>query len=60
MGYFKWYWGEYGFFKAFGAFFGRKILNGCIYSFFNSIGAAIGAFFFKRLFLVGSELGKFV
>jgi hypothetical protein len=50
-GYFSWYWGKHGFFKAFKSFFGMRISNGIVFSFFNSIGAAIGAFFFKRWFL---------
>ena len=60
LGYYKWYWGKYGFFKAFFDFFGRRLMNGCIYSFFNSIGAAIGAFFFKRLVLSKTILSEFV
>ena len=57
FGYYSWYWGKYGFWKAFKDFFGMKIFNGVVFSFFNSIGAAIGAFFFKRWFLKGSFLG---
>ena len=51
MGYFKWYWGKHGFFSALKAFFGRRLFNGVVYSIFNSIGLAIGAFMFKRLVL---------
>lgn len=60
MGYFKWYWGKYGVFKAFFDFFGKRLMNGCIFSIFNSIGAAIGAFFFKRLVLSKTILSEFV
>lgn len=60
MGYFKWYLGRYGIFRGFWRFFGNRIVNGSIYSFFNSIGAAIGAFFFKRLVLSKTILNEFV
>ncbi len=60
MGYFKWYWDQYGVFKAFKDFFGRQFIVKCVNTFFNSIGGGIGAFFFKRFFLAGTELGKYV
>ena len=56
-GYLSWYWGKHGFFKAFKNFFGMQIFNGVVFSIFNSIGAAIGAFFFKKWFLKDSFLG---
>ena len=60
LGYYKWYWGHYGFFKSIKDFFGKRILYGCIYSIFNSIGAAIGAFFFKRLVLMETGLKPYL
>lgn len=60
MGYFKWYWGKYGFFTSIKAFFGKRLFHGIIFSFFNSIGAAIGAFFFKRLVLSKTDLAPYV
>ena len=60
LGYFKWYWGHNGFFKAFKDFFGRRILYGCIFSIFNSIGSAVGAFFFKKFVIMKTDLAEFV
>ena len=60
LGYFKWYWGHNGFFKAFKDFFGKRILYGCIFAIFNSIGSAVGAFFFKKLVLMKTDLAEFV
>jgi hypothetical protein len=59
FGYFSWYWGKHGFFKATREFFGMQIFNGCVFSLFNSVGAAIGAFFFRKWFLKGSFLGSY-
>ena len=56
MGYFKWYWGKHGLLSALKNFFGKRLFNGLIYSVFNSIGLAIGAFFFKRLVLARYDL----
>ncbi len=56
FGYFKWYWGHHGFFKAFKNFFWQRIKNGVIFSVFNSIGMAIGTFFFKRWVLAETFL----
>jgi hypothetical protein len=57
FGYFSWYWGKHGFWKAAKDFFGMQIFNGVVFSFFNSIGAAIGAFFFRKWVLKGTVLG---
>jgi hypothetical protein len=45
MGYFKWYWGRYGFFKTLKDFFGAKILNTIIYNVFYQAGMSVGAYF---------------
>ena len=58
-GYFSWYWKTHGFWKAFKSFFGFKIVYGVVFSIFNSVGSAIGAFFFKRWFLKGNVLGEY-
>jgi len=59
FGYFSWYWGKHGFWKATKDFFGMQIFNGVVFSFFNSIGAGIGAFFFKKWFLKGTVFGTY-
>lgn len=60
MGYFKWYWGQHGFFKAVYEFFGQRIFNGIIYSVFNSVGLAIGSFFFRKFLLANWDVAPYL
>lgn len=58
MGYFKWYWGEYGIWTALKNFFGAKVQHTLTYNFFYNFGLAIGGFFFRRFLLNNVEVLK--
>ena len=59
MGYLKWYFGRYGFFKGIVDFFGKRMTYSFFYNIFNGFGLAVGAFFFKRLLLPRLGLAEY-
>ncbi len=60
FGYFKWYWGKHGFFKAFYEFFGKRLVKKIFYQIIYMSGFAVGSFFFGKYVITPLGYGQYL